>query len=53
MEEILTDLETNINRLLNDGSRTHNWDNEVKCSESIKNLCIAYSCLIGGKLSGN
>ena len=45
MEEIIKKIENNINRLLQDGSRTFNWDNEVKCSEVVKNLCIAYSCL--------
>lgn len=45
MEEIIKNLEKNINRLLQDGSRAFNWDNEVKCSETVKNLCIAYSCL--------
>ena len=53
MDKIIKSLQDDINRLLNDGNRSHNWDNEVKCSESIKNLCIAYSCLTGGKLNGN
>lgn len=45
MEKILNNLEDNINRLLNDFNRALSWDNEVKCSESVKNLCIAYTCL--------
>lgn len=45
MEEIIKKIENNINSLLQDGSRTFSWDNEVKCSETVKNLCIAYICL--------
>lgn len=45
MNEIIKNLENNINRLLQDYTRGLNWDNEVKCSEAIRNLCIAYSCL--------
>lgn len=53
MEEILKNLEDNINRLLNDVYRASSWDNEVRCSESIKNLCIAYSYLMKGYINGN
>ena len=45
MDEIIENLKDNINRLFDDCSRTIEWENEVKCSEAIKNLCIAYACL--------
>ena len=45
MDEIIKTIEEEFNRLLNDFSRKRNWDNEVSCSEAVKNLAIAYNIL--------